>query len=258
MKWCLCTIAFREDDVREVITRAAGLGFDEVEIIGKQVDGKSGAELDAIAETAADAGIAISGVSPYFWLTQNEKLLAESMAIADRFVKIARRLDARMIRTFTDAGPTGIGSAAATPQHWSTAVDALKAITAMAPEITFALETHQKTLADTPVTTERVLDEVGAENLKVLYQPFRADSVVEDFLRLEPQVRQIHLNPHIAPRPEGGIRDCGFDYGALLETLARRRYPHSCALEYCVPGEGNWEEIAETFAWCQRRLGGER
>jgi sugar phosphate isomerase/epimerase len=79
------------------------------------------AQLDAARAAAAEAGIGIVGVSPYFWLAQDEELLERSFAIA-----AARRLGARFIRTFTDAGPTGIGSHAATPQHWETTVQALQ------------------------------------------------------------------------------------------------------------------------------------
>ena len=46
MKLGLCTIAYRNIDVREVIPHAAKVGFDEIEIIYKQVEGKTDAELD--------------------------------------------------------------------------------------------------------------------------------------------------------------------------------------------------------------------
>jgi len=253
MRWGLCTIAFRDDDVREVIDRAARLGFDEVEIIGKQVEEKTDAQLDAIKKTAEEAGMGISGLSPYFWLTQNAELLEHSISTAERFVAIARRLGAGMIRTFTDAGPTGIGSHEATEEHWAVAVQALQTMTAMAPEITFAVETHHNTLADTPESVESLLHRVDAPNLKILYQPLSRKGVVGDFLRFEPLVRQIHLNPHLGPDPEAGLACCGYDYGALLECLGQRGYPHSCALEFCVPGTGSWEEIGTALAWCKQR-----
>lgn len=255
MKFGLCTIAFRDADVRGVIRHAAGIGFDEVEIIGKQIDGKSESELDSIRQTAEAAGIAISGVSPYFWLTQDEKLLKTSFEIAERFVAAARRLGARMIRTFTDSGPTGIGSDVATDQQWQTAVESLRMITEMAPELIFAVETHHNTLADTPGTCERLLREVDRPNLKFLYQPFSHGDAVSDFLRLEPEVRQVHLNPHVGS-PGGGLADCGIDYAGLLRCLEERGYAESCALELCVPGEADWKLIEDSLDWCRGRAAG--
>jgi len=253
MKWGFCTIAFRDGDVLEVIRKAAETGYDEVEIIGKHIDGKSNQDLDEIRETARKAGIGISGVSPYFWLTQNEELLKESMVVAERFVAMARRLGARMIRTFTDAGPTGIGSDVATAEHWRIAVESLQKITAMAPELLFAVETHHKTLADTPETCKQLLKKVDRPNLKLIYQPFQNGQITDDFISLEPDVRHVHLNPHIGANPKGGLADCGLDYEALIRCLARRNYPYACAVEFCDPAGGNWDEIRETLAWCRRQ-----
>lgn len=254
MKWCFCTIAFRNHDVRDVIRRAAEIGYDEVEIIGKHLDGKTDAELDEIRETARQAGIGISGVSPYLWLTQNEELLKESMAIAERFSAMARRLGARMIRTFTDAGPTGIGSDVATDAHWKIAVESLKKITAMAPEIMYAVETHHKTLADTPETCNRLLKEVNSPNLQLIYQPFTKGNITEDFLKIEGNVRHVHLNPHIGTNPDGGLANCGLDYAALLKFLGERNFPYSCAVEYCC-AEGDWDVLTKTLAWCKKQAG---
>lgn len=253
MKIGFCTIAFRDEPVADVIRRAAAIGFDEVELIGRQVAEMTDEQLDATCAAAADAGIAISGVSPYFWLTQTPELLDESMAIAERFIHIARRTQARMIRTFTDAGPTGISSAKATEAHWETAVTALRKITAMAPDLVFAVETHAKTLADTPETCLRLMREVGAPNLKWLYQPFEARNPVDDFLLLEPDVRQVHLNPHI-DSDGSDIRACGTDYEALLRTMAERGYLHSVALELCKPGEATWAMVEDHYRWIRETV----
>jgi len=250
MKLGLCTLAFRNDDVREVIRNAANIGFDQVEIFWKQLENKSDAELDEIRSIAQNSGIEISGIAPYFWLT-NPELWKESMEIAERSSQAALRIGASMIRTFTDAGPTGIGSDVATQAHWEIAVESLKTITANAPELIFAVETHEKTLADTPASCERLLQAVDAPNLKVIFQAFGKDSPVEDFLRLEKHVRQVHLNPHIGPHSHADLEQCGIDYAALLRTLAEHNYPYSYAVEFCVPAEASWERVEKAFHWCR-------
>lgn len=255
MKWGLCSIAFRDDDVREVICRAAEIGYDEVEIIGAHIDGKSEQELDNIRKTANKAGIVISTVSPYLWLTQNVEMLQKSFAIAERFVFIARRLGARMIRTFTDSGPTGIGSDVASPKHWSTAIESLQKITAMAPELLFAVETHYKTLADTPETCIHLIKKVARPNLKLIYQPFIHGDIVNDFVRLHEHVREIHLNPHIKAdsNKDTDLVNCGMDYAALLRFLALQDYRYTCAVEFCKGG--SWEELRKTLNWCRMQTG---
>lgn len=251
MNWTLCTVAFRDENILPVISKAAKLGFDEVEIIGRHLDGKNDRELWEIRDTADACGIEISGISPYFWLTQGPDLLTKSLKIAERYVEIAQILRARMIRTLTDAGPTGIPSQAASDADWKAAVRALKTIASMDSDRIFALETHALTLADSPETVERLQDEVAADNLKLIYQTFNADGIIADFLRLEPEVRQVHLNPHIAPNPSGGLGSCGYDYAALLHCLGERAYPHSCALEFTAAGGITWKALAEAFLWCK-------
>lgn len=254
MKLGLCTIAYRNIDVREVIPHAAKVGFDEIEIIYKQVEGKTDAELDAIRHCAEDHGLTISGVAPYFWFTQDEKLWRESMDIARRSIHIARRLGARMIRTFTDAGPTGIGSNVATEEQWTTAVRSLQDITEWAPDLTFAVETHEKTLADNPLSCLKLKRLVGADNLKFIYQAFDNGDLVGDYEVLKADVRQVHLNPHIGNRPEGDLDNCGIDYAALLQHLAATGYGHSIAVEFCKEGEANWDRIQRTYDWCNDQL----
>lgn len=255
MKWVFCTIGFRNDDVREVIRKAAEIGYDEVEIIGKHIDGKSEQELDEIRETARTSGIGIYGVSPYLWLTQNEELLKESMAIAERFIAMARRLGAQMMRTFTDAGPTGIGSAVATPEHWRIAVESLQKITAMAPDLLFPVEMHEKTLADTPETSNRLLKEVNRPNLKLIFQPFENRSIIDDYLVVEKNVRHIHLNPCIGKGPNCGLAESSVNYAALLRHLAQSNYKYTCAVEFCSPKGTTWDEARDTLVWCKQMTG---
>ncbi|WP_309396435.1 sugar phosphate isomerase/epimerase family protein [Cerasicoccus maritimus] len=253
MKLGLCTIAYRNMDVREVIPHAARIGFEEIEIIGKQVEGKTDSELDSIRECAVDHGLEISGVAPYLWLTQDEKLWRESMKIAERFTQIARRLGARMIRTFTDSGPTGIGSDVATEAQWDIAVKSLQTITANAPEIIFSVETHEKTLADNPASALQLKERVGAGNLLFTYQAFKGGDIIADYEALKEHVRQVHLNPHIGSKPDGDLDDCGVDYASLLQHLAVTGYGHSVAAEFCKEGEATWGRIQGAYDWVREQ-----
>jgi len=252
MKLGLCTLAYRNIDVREILPEAAKIGYEEVEIIIKQVDGKSDEELDAIRACADEAGIGISGIAPYFWFNHDQKLYDESMEIAERTIHAARRLGARMIRTFTDSGPTGTGSAEATEEQWATAVGALQKITRDAPELLFSVETHAHTLADTAESALKLKERVGADNLVFTYQAFgNGERVLEDYDLLKEHVRQVHLNPHIGPHAGADLDQCGIDYAGLVQKLAAEGYPHAYAVEFCKEGEASWERIQKAYDWCR-------
>jgi len=243
MKLCFCSIAFRNDPIETIVPRLAKLGYDAVEIWANHLQGYDTAQLAILRSQADEAGIGIEVVSPYLWLTQTEELLIESMDIARRTVEQARQLGCRKIRTFTDSGPTGIGSAVATPAQRATAVQALKEITAMAPDLRFVVETHPLTLADLPESTLKLLDEVGAPNLRVLYQP-SPGSLFEAYDLLKPHIEHMHLQNVTETGKmvwlEEGVMDlCGF-----LKQVRRDGYSDSISVEYCWGGV-KWER-AET------------
>lgn len=255
MKIGICSLAFRDRDVFDVVPLVADMGYDEIEIWANHLEGKSPAQLEELRELSVRKGITVSGIAPYFWLTQDEALLAESLQIASRCIEQARALGAGMIRTFTDAGPTGIGSAEATAEHWQTAVEALRKITSQAPDLIFAVETHEKTLADTPATTERLLREVGAVNLRILYQPFEEGDLIGDCERFLPNIRQVHLNPHIGPADSSSLLTCGIDYAGLLTCLRKAGYSGSVAVEFCARGMDHTTSAREAITWCREVLG---
>ena len=252
MRICCCTIAMRDEPLESQLPRIRDAGYDGAELWMKHLDDRSEADLDALRRQAEDLGLALEVVSPYFWLTQTPELLQESFDIATRAIERARRLGCPKIRTFTDSGPTGIGSAQATPEHWATAVSALRRMTSQAPELRFVVETHGQTLADTPDSTARLLEEVGAPNLCVNFQ-FSGIFDLEAYERLKPHVVHAHLNNNL---PEGGpawIEDeTGvLDLAGFLRRLAQDGYRESVSVEYCFKG-ATWERLAAAAAYVRR------
>ncbi len=251
MKWCFCTLAFRNDALENVITRAAALGFDELEVFYGQVVDKTAEELTELRVLAEEKGISISGVAPYFWFTQNAELLDETFSIARRSIEINRALGGRMIRTFTDSGPTGIGSAVASSQQWDTAVKGLQTLLDEAPDLEFSVETHEKTLADTLASTLDLFDRVDRPNLKVTYQPYNDGNMVEDYRALRERVVQVHLNPVLGTSGKPyDLPACSLDYPALIRALSEDNYTGDCALEFCKPGV-DWETVSDALAWAK-------
>lgn len=256
IKWCFCTLAFRNDPLEDVIIPAAELGFDELEVFYGQVVDKSAEELAALRSLAEKKGIGISGVAPYFWFTQNDELLEETFTIARRAIEINRALGGRMIRTFTDSGPTGIGSAVATPEQWNTAVKGLQTLLDEAPDLQFSVETHEKTLADTLASTLDLFARVNRPNLKITYQPYNDGDIVEDYHALRDRVVQVHLNPLLgtAGKPYD-LPANSLDYPGLIRALAADGYSGDCALEFCKPGV-DWDTVSSALSWARAQAEG--
>jgi len=180
--------------------------------------------------------VCLAVIAPYFWLTRDlPDLQAESFRSAERSVAQARRLGATRIRTFVDAGGDGIGSAVATAEDWDRAVAALQRITALAPELLFVVETHAHTLADTPQSTLRLLERVGASNLAVNYQSDGGDPLPA-YRLLRQQIRHLHLqNPHTADAP-GYLEEGASPLPPLLAALLQDGYTGTLSVEYCWKG----------------------
>lgn len=248
MRLCFCSIAFRDQPIEDLLPRLGDLGYDAVEVWGRHLDGRSDDALRALRAAVEREGLGVEVISPYLWLTQTPALLTESLGIAERTIHQARLLGAPKIRTFTDSGPTGIGSAAATPAQRATAVSALRRITAMAPDLRFVVETHEKTLADSVDSTLRLLDEVGAPNLKVLYQPTSAATLLEDYERLRPHVEHLHAQNQTADGAHTWLEDGVMDWRGLLRRLRADGYAGSLSVEYCWKG-ATWERAASAIAY---------
>lgn len=250
---CACSIAFRKEAIADALPRLAQWGFAGVEAWGPHLDQLDDAGLDALRRQAADLGLAIPVVSPYLFLTRDDpELLARSLATAERSVHQARRLGASRIRTFVDAGPQGIGSAQADAGHWARAIANLRRITALAPELLFVIETHPNTLADTAETTLRLLREVGAPNLRVLFQPLRSDCL-DDWQALRQHVHHVHLQQQHATG-HGHLDDEPDTLGPLLARLAAEGYAGTMSIEYCWPSVDP-ARLQGGLAWLRGRLG---
>lgn len=249
---CFCSIAYRERPIAEIVPHLAAAGYDGIELWGGHLDPLDDAGIGALRAQADACGIALPVIAPYFWLTRDlPELLARSFATAERSVALARRLGATRIRTFVDAGPDGIGSAAAEPQHWRRAVDGLRRIAALAPDLLFVIETHANTLADTPASALRLLDLAGAANLALNYQTGHGDPL-PGYRTLRHRIRHLHL--HNRASPDGGyLEDGTSDLPGLLAALASDGYAGTLSVEYCWQGVP-WGRAATARAWLARHL----
>jgi sugar phosphate isomerase/epimerase len=214
-------------------------------------------QVETLRDPTAHAEIlALEVVSPYMWLTQTPELLRETFEIVERAVAAARRLGCPKIRTFTDSGPTGIGSDRASPQHWRTAVEALRRICDAAPDLRFVVETHEWTLADTPGSAERLMREVDRPNLRVNFQ-FSPTFDLAAYHRLKPWIEHMHVQNRTAEGEGTWVEEGTMDLGGFIAAIARDGYRHSVSVEYCFPG-ATWERIRSARAFVASHADGGR
>jgi len=255
----LCSIAFRDDPIEELIPRIAQSGYDAVEIFGKQLEGKSDDELKQVRTVADQHNLGIVSVAPYLSFTQDQAAFDESIERGRRFVHYANVLGAEKFRTFTDVGPSGVGGTVATREQWAQGIKGLKELTAMDRDIRFVLETHAKTLADSLSNIERVLDEADEPNLEVLYQPssnfFHDYGLVESYHRLKPSIAHMHLHNNNKETGEHWIEQGELDMAGFLQAIRDDGYDESVAIEYCGKG-ATWERVDSACEFVTRHLRG--
>jgi 3-dehydroshikimate dehydratase len=254
----LCSLVYREQPITDLIPKIAACGYDAVEIFGGQLEGKSDAELAAIRDLAAKHNLKILGMSPYLSFTRGQKEYDESIEKVKKFMHYGDVLNCRRLRTFTDVGPTGIGSAAATPEQWAQGIRGLKEITKMAPDMEFMMETHPLTLADTIESTQRVLRDVGATNLKLIYQPttnaFLERGIIESWRILKPDVTHMHLQNIGGAGNHGWMEEGQLDLANYLFTVKADGYDGSISIEYHWK-DTPWERIKSAYDFTARALG---
>jgi 3-dehydroshikimate dehydratase len=251
----LCSIAFRHQPIEELVPRIAALGFDAVEIFGGQIEGKSDDELRSLKDLADRNHLQILALAPYFSFTRDQAAYNESVERAQKLVRFSRLLGAPKMRTFIDVGPTGVASAAATPEQWRQGIKGLQTITALDRTISFVIETHPLTLADTIASTERVMTEANSPNLKVLFQAstFITEGVFKAFDALWPHIDHLHLHNHNPRNHSSWIEEGEIDHPALFKRLQESGYHGSASLEYCGQGV-TWEKVQSAYNYIRKYL----
>ncbi|MFJ8743191.1 sugar phosphate isomerase/epimerase family protein [Embleya sp. NPDC127516] len=160
----LCSVTFRRLPAAEVARRAADAGLEVIEW-GADVHAPAGEPdtVRAVREVSDRHGLVCCSYGSYFRATPAE--LAAFPAVA----RAAVLLGAPRVRVW--AG--GTGSRSALPDERHETVRCLREAARIAADhgLELAPEFHGRTLTDTVASTVRLLDEVGADNVRTYWQP---------------------------------------------------------------------------------------
>jgi 3-dehydroshikimate dehydratase len=250
MQVCLCTISYRERLLDVALDAAARLGFQAVELWGREphvseeYDESRLRGIRAMAEER-DLSIPVLGSYHYFGRTNHRE---DSVSLVDT-LHTAHGLHTPIVRVWA----SDVGSAKASETVWKTTVAEAREACERAHkmDVVFAAEMHGDTLADTGASALRLVEEVDRPNFRLNYQVAARPDEEDALQRLElvlPYIVHVHCQNFVATNGDPGYKrvqmDEGYvDYRALLARLRKSGYDGHVAVEFAAD-EGDGKEAS--------------
>ena len=231
MKTGFCTNVFRDEEMYPALRALSEMGYDGVELWDSFL---SNTDLDRLGTYLTELKLEVLQICPYFNVTGTEEQLEQTMESAREYLKIAQLLNCHLIRTFTGS----VSSADVSPDIYQQAVKALREICALGrPQgVLFVLETHEGSLMETGPATLRLLNDVGADNLRVNLQ-VPLDGGREDVFRSVELLGKytVHLHAHnwIGSWPNFTfLEDGDYDFEQFLQALREKGFDGAVSIEH--------------------------
>ena len=241
MKLGLCTIAFQDKPLEEVIDIAADHGFDGIELWGKPPH--LPADYDEnyaqnVREMAQRKGLEISAFGSYV----NPLMQLHQKHFEEAF-KTARDLGTDLIRIWSGGGP----SKSIAPADKRLIFFRLVSITQWANfrNIRIALEMHNNQFTDSVATILETIEEVKLPALKTYYQPLARSDADEPHAaaeKLAPHIANVHAQNFDESGKACPIADGVVDYTRIVETLKNVGYNGYLEVEF-VHGDNKLEAL---------------
>ena len=241
MKLGLCTIAFQEKPLEEVIDIAADYGFDGIEVWGKPPHMPT--EYDEthvknIRDMAQRKGLAISAFGSYV-----DPLMHLHQQYFEEAFIIARTLGTHLIRIWSGGGP----SKSIAPADKRLILFRMVSLAQWANfrSIKMGLEMHNNHLTDNVDSILEIIESINQPSLKTYYQPlsrFDADEPHTAAQRLAPHVVNVHAQNFDENGKACAIADGVVDYNRVVESLKSVDYDGYLHVEF-VHGENKMEAL---------------
>lgn len=241
MKLGLCTIAFQDKPLEEVINIAADHGFDGIELWGKPPH--LPADYDEnyaknVKDMAQRKGLEISAFGSYI-----DPLMHLHQKHFEEAFKIAHDLGTDVVRIWSGGGPSrSIASADKRLIHFR-----LVSITQWAHfrNIRIGLEMHNNHLTDNAESILAIIEDIKLPALKTYYQPLARADADEPHDAAEKLAAHI-VNVHAQNFDENGkacpIADGVVDYARIVEILSKAEYDGYLEVEF-VHGDNKLDAL---------------
>lgn len=244
MKIGLCTIAFDELPLKEVLDIAEDYNFDGVEIWGKEPhmpEKFSETYVKEVKNMVVDRGLEVVAFGSYL-----NPFIDDYQRATESALKITYGLGANIIRVWS-----GGGSSVATSTEEKRMIGfRLVGICQWARfrDITVATEMHRNNYTDNSNSIMELISNVALPNLRTYYQPlFGRDT--EDYYEALQNIGPYVVNVHAqnAKREDGKYQPCGIaegevDYTQIIEILQSLDYDGYLEIEF-VHGENKLEAL---------------
>ena len=235
MKIGLCTMAFSELPLEEVLDLAAEHRFDGVEIWGKEPhipDEYDQGYVRLISSMAKERGLEIISFGSYV-----DPLMEDYKKHWDTAFRITEDLETKIMRVWSRGG----ASKDTTPEDKAAIISRLKEMSTEAQRrgIILATEMHGNNFTDTAATILELLTAVDHPNLKTYYQPiFAPDS--DDPCEAARMIGQYVVNVHaqnVKLMADGRTSSCGVadgivDYAEVVEILRSKGFDGCLEVEF--------------------------
>lgn len=255
MKIAYCTNVWPLEEIPGACAGLKELGYDGVELWHQYLVSRP---LEQIKKEVLDLGLEVAQVCPYFNVTGTKEELDATYEMAKQYIYIARKLDCKRIRVFTG----NVGAAEATAEQYMQGVTGLRKICQMAPDLMFILETHRGSLMESTESTERLVQDVGADNLRVNLQVPMEISSEQPYDCAEILGRYTsHLHAH---NWQGNINNLvclsegDYDFGRFLSILISKGFDGYISIEHGdhFGKEDPFQVAAKEIAYLKPLIGG--
>lgn len=255
----LCTIAFRERLVEDVLDLAKALGFEGVELWGREPHVSEVYDYNRARlcrRMCEERGLEIAALGSYLRFAPTKKN-SDSTNLLDT-LHTARTLRAPIVRVWASDVP----SSEADEELWAQVVAEAREAARRSRRlgIVLAAEMHDDTLCDTAKSARRLVEEVGCENFRLNYQVATrrgGENPLERLKKVCDYVVHVHAQnfSRLATADGEGLkraplRDGLVDYAALVSFLRRKGYTGWVSVEFApVEGDGKVEAVAADLAY---------
>ncbi len=263
IKVILCTIAYRDRLLDHVLDVAEDLGFDGVEIWGREPHISEPFDenrVKAVQRMIQQRGLTVPVLGSYlrFGCT---KPRAEGTVELEDTLHTAHCLGTELVRVWA----SDIAAAQATDAVWEATTCELQQACDQASKlgITFAVAMHSNTLADSAAAVRRLAESVRRDNLRLSYQivpDAELQTPLEQLQSVMPYVVHVHAQNYARLTGDDQIRrmplgDGAVDYRPLVRQLRESGYTGCIAVEFAwTEGEGKREALAADLLYLKSLL----
>ena len=241
MKLGLCTIAFQEKPLEEVINIAADYGFNGIEIWGKPPHMPADydeAYVKNVKDMAQQKGLAIAALGSYV-----EPLMHLYQKHFEAAFKIAHQLGTDLVRIWSGGGP----SKSILPSDKRLILFRLVSMAQWANfrNMRLGLEMHNNHLTDSVASILEAIEGVNVPALKTYYQPLArvdADEPHAAAQQLASHIANVHAQNFDEQGKACPIADGVVDYARIVEILSGVGYDGYLEVEF-VHGDNKLEAL---------------